>query len=135
MVEEKVAPKMGRPRKELNPDSFEVLCRIHCTEQEIADVFQMSTDTLETRIAEIYEQSFSEVYDRFKSEGKMSLRRIQWKMAESNVSMAIWLGKQLLGQRDEAMIDQSQHTHIVLVRSDGEKVKCTEDRRLYPIAG
>jgi hypothetical protein len=32
--------------------------------------------------------------------GKARLRRTQFKLAETNVAMAIWLGKQLLGQRD-----------------------------------
>lgn len=32
--------------------------------------------------------------------GKISLRRSQWRLAEKNASMAIWLGKQYLGQRD-----------------------------------
>ena len=30
----------------------------------------------------------------------MALRRSQWKMAERNATMAIWLGKQYLGQKD-----------------------------------
>ena len=30
----------------------------------------------------------------------MSLRRIQWKLAEKSPAMAIFLGKNLLGQRD-----------------------------------
>lgn len=30
----------------------------------------------------------------------MSLRRLQFKHAEKSASMAIWLGKQYLGQRD-----------------------------------
>jgi hypothetical protein len=33
---------------------------------------------------------------------KASLRRIQWKLAEAgNATMCVWLGKQLLGQRDK----------------------------------
>ena len=32
--------------------------------------------------------------------GKISLRRSQWRLAEKNVTMAIFLGKQYLGQRE-----------------------------------
>lgn len=32
--------------------------------------------------------------------GKMSLRRYQFELAKKNASMAIWLGKQYLGQSD-----------------------------------
>lgn len=28
------------------------------------------------------------------------MRRYQWKLAEKNTAMAIWLGKQMLGQKD-----------------------------------
>jgi hypothetical protein len=35
-------------------------------------------------------------------EGRMSLRRLQWKKAqEGNTTMLIWLGKQYLGQSDK----------------------------------
>lgn len=30
----------------------------------------------------------------------IALRRAQWRLAERNAAMAIWLGKQYLGQRD-----------------------------------
>ena len=37
----------------------------------------------------------------------MSLRRIQWKHAEKSVPMAIWLGKQYLGQRDNIEVNNN----------------------------
>lgn len=43
---------------------------------------------------------FSDVFNLKRSAGKVSLRRSQFKMAETNPTMAIWLGKQYLGQRD-----------------------------------
>jgi len=37
--------------------------------------------------------------------GRMSIRRQQFKLlADGNVTMAIWLGKQYLGQRDQASL-------------------------------
>ena len=50
-------------------------------------------------------QVFSDVYKRFSSDGKKSLRRYQFELAEKNPTMAIWLGKNLLGQKDEVAID------------------------------
>ena len=38
----------------------------------------------------------------------MSLRRIQYKLAEKNTAMAIFLGKQYLGQRDNVEVQSSQ---------------------------
>lgn len=52
-----------------------------------------SKDTLERRFAAVIEKARSQM--------KMSLRRTQIKLAENgNVAMAIWLGKQYLGQRE-----------------------------------
>lgn len=51
--------------------------------------------------------------------GKISLRRWQFKMAEHSVPMAIWLGKQYLGQRDSQ--------EIVLDRSNDETIKRMEE--------
>jgi hypothetical protein len=39
--------------------------------------------------------------------GKMRLRQIQWKIAENgNCTMAIWLGKNMLGQSDGGSISE-----------------------------
>ena len=92
--------KTGRPRKEINYDELKKLCGILCTEQEIADWFEVSIDTLNTRIKEQYHITFSEYYKKNSAYGKISLRRNQFKLSEKSAGMAIWLGKQYLGQRD-----------------------------------
>ena len=98
---------MARPRKELDQDQFEKLCQLQCTEEEIANWFDMCRDTLITRISELYGESFSTVFKKHSDEGRMSLRRYQWKMAEKNVAMAIFLGKQYLGQKDTPMYNNT----------------------------
>ena len=45
--------------------------------------------------------TFTEIWSQKSSLGKISLRRIQFKQAETNPSMAIWLGKQILGQTEK----------------------------------
>jgi hypothetical protein len=90
---------MARPFKE--PDvSEEVLHRlaaICCTMNEISAVSGLSVDTLERNYADII-KSGREI-------GKATLRREQYRLAMlGNPTMLIWLGKQLLGQRDKAEI-------------------------------
>lgn len=86
---------MGRPPLEIDADLVEKLASIHCTMKEIAAVAGCSVDTLERRFAEVIKNG--------QEKGKTSLRRYQWKAAEKgNVSMLIWLGKQILGQRDKS---------------------------------
>ena len=92
--------KMGRPKIEINKDQFEKLCGIMCTLDEIAGVFNCSHDTIERWCKETYDTTFADISKRFQGTGKSSLRRMQFKLAERNASMAIWLGKQYLGQRD-----------------------------------
>ena len=45
--------------------------------------------------------NFSEVFKEKRGLGKISLRRSQWRLAEKSATMAIWLGKQYLGQKDQ----------------------------------
>lgn len=81
--------------------SVEYMCLIHCTGEEIAGVMGVDYDTLNRLIKDKYNMGFSDYYKSKASQGKMSLRRLQWKSAESgNTSMLIFLGKQWLGQKD-----------------------------------
>lgn len=97
---------MARPQKEIDIEQFEKLCALQCTEEEIANWFKCSVDTIERWCKRTYADedgnplSFAEAYKNHSVDGKISLRRFQFKMAEKNPSMAIWLGKQWLGQRD-----------------------------------
>ena len=92
--------KVGRPTKEISQQTFENLCHIQCTASEICAVLEVSEDTLGRWCIKTYGVNFAEAKKRFADHGKMSLRRMQFHIAEKNASMAIFLGKQLLGQRD-----------------------------------
>jgi hypothetical protein len=84
---------MARPKKPIDPKLVERLARLNCTMLEIASVAQCSVDTLERR--------FADAIQRGREHGKASLRRAQWKAAKGgNAALLIWLGKQLLGQKD-----------------------------------
>lgn len=95
----------GRPRKEIDQKQFENLCGLQCTEEEICGWFGVTDKTLNSWCKRTYSESFSEVFRQKRSTGKISLRRSQWKLAEKNANMAIWLGKQYLGQRDQVEIE------------------------------
>lgn len=91
---------MGRPRKEISQQIFENLCKIQCTQEEICAVLEISDETLCKWCKETYGSTFLDAKKRFAEHGKMSIRRMQFRIGEKNASMAIWLGKQYLGQRD-----------------------------------
>lgn len=93
---------MGRPPKEINWEEFEKLCAFQCTVIEIASWFAVSEDTLQSAIKKHYGQTFSGVFKEKRTAGLISLRRKQFEVALSgNVTMLIWLGKQLLDQTDK----------------------------------
>lgn len=112
---------MGRPRKEINVKEFEKLCGLHCTKDEIAAFFDMSEETLDERIKEIYGETFSVVFRKKKGQGKISLRRKQWLMADKSAAMAIFLGKNLLGQSDKQEVEMHQQVTKVFDTSKMSK--------------
>lgn len=91
---------MARPQKELDTEQFEKLCALQCTEEEICGWFSITDKTLDAWCKRTYGRSYSEVYAEKRGLGKISLRRMQWHLAEKNASMAIFLGKNYLGQKD-----------------------------------
>jgi len=91
---------MARPRKEINLEHFQKLCEFQCTLQEIAGFFEVSEDTIERWCKRELKMSFADAFKKYGAMGKISLRRAQFKLAEKNASMAIFLGKNYLGQTD-----------------------------------
>ncbi|MAE83557.1 MAG: hypothetical protein CMB80_12515 [Flammeovirgaceae bacterium] len=90
----------GRPKKKIDWKQFDELCEIQCTAQEIARVLDMSVRTLQRAVKQEFGETFVMHYKKRSAGGLTSLRRIQFSMAHENVAMAIWLGKQYLGQKD-----------------------------------
>jgi hypothetical protein len=86
---------------------LEKLCALQCTDEEIASWFGVSTRTIERRRKE---RKFAAVMERGKAKGRISVRRMQMKLLEQgNATMAVWLGKQLLAQKDQV---EKQHTGV-----------------------
>ncbi len=89
--------KPGPPKADIDLAVVEQLASIGCTLDEIAAVVGLSKRTLIRREKDAH---FLEAIERGRAKGRASLRREQWKAAQSgNITALIWLGKQLLGQR------------------------------------
>ena len=97
----------GRPKKQINYDMVEKLANIQCTQEEIANFLELSVRTLQR------DEEFCRIYKKGQDNGKMSLRRIQYKLAEKNPTMAIWLGKQYLRQRDNIEVEHDMQNGIL----------------------
>lgn len=97
---------MARPQKEIDEKDFAKLCGLQCTLSEIAGFFECSQDTIERWCERTYGERFADIYKKLSGTGKISLRRAQFRLAEKNANMAIWLGKQYLGQKDHIEEDR-----------------------------
>lgn len=104
----------GRPKKEIDQKIFENLCALQCTEVEICSCFDVSDKTLNGWCKRTYGKNFSEVFRQKREKGKISLRRTQFKLAEKSATMALWLGKQYLNQRDNVDVTVSDAKGIAL---------------------
>lgn len=104
---------MARPLKQIDQKQFESLCGLQCTLEEMCGFFNVTDKTLDSWCKRTYNASFSEVFKQKRGNGKISLRRAQWRLAEKNATMAIWLGKQYLGQKDEIKVEASVPVRIL----------------------
>lgn len=105
MNEEK--KKLGRPKKKIDYEMVERMAHIFCTQDEIAVLLDVDVKTLQR------DPLFGIAYTKGRQGGKMSLRRMQYKLAEKNTAMAVWLGKQYLGQRDLVNDENAPRISIV----------------------
>lgn len=88
---------MARPRKQVDKDKLFILASLGLTTSEIAAVLEVSSDTLE--------RNFAEEMSEGKEKCKASIRRKQFELAMAgNPTMLIWLGKQLLGQKEKSEV-------------------------------
>lgn len=97
-----------RPRHEIDLAAIERLASIQCTDEEIAAVLGVSTDTIGRR--KLDDPEFAKALFDGRSKGRATLRRLQWQRANAGSdTMMIWLGKQTLGQRDRFEADVNHH--------------------------
>jgi hypothetical protein len=102
----KQVKNVGRPKIILNLEELERLSRLNCTMPEISAYFDIPLRTLEDKFAN--EVDVRKAIEKGRATGKLSLRRRQIQIMEetNNPTMAIWLGKQMLGQTDKQEIIQ-----------------------------
>jgi hypothetical protein len=113
--------KGGRPKKQIDQKEFEKLCFLQCTKQEFCSWFDTTDKTLERWCKETYGMGFSEIFRIKRENGIISLRRTQFQLAEKSPAMAIFLGKNLLGQTDkmeQTVNDVSEHKGITINFAD-----------------
>lgn len=91
--------KPGTKPVRIDPDQLRVLAGMQCTYEEIAAVFGIRKRRFIDRLNA--EPELKIMVEEGWANGRASVRREQFKLlAAGNATMAVWLGKQYLGQRD-----------------------------------
>ena len=90
---------MARPKKyDIDTKEVEKLAGYGCTNKEISDFFGCSADLIE--------KSYSEFLRKGRAGLKKRLRKAQIDTALSgNATMLVWLGKQMLDQKDKQEVE------------------------------
>jgi len=129
-AETRVSPR-GRKSRDFDKNIFEGLCNIWCTITEIESIFSAERRTIELWCQREYGQCLADVYNRYSDGGKASLRRNQLMLSKRSAAMAIWLGKQKLGQKEVQVddIDRLTLDKIIGLMNKG-LVKQTEDENV-----
>jgi hypothetical protein len=100
-----VRPGAGRKPKIIELGELEKLCAMHCSDEDLAGWFHVSPRTIQNRKKQA---KFAEAMAAGRARGCIAVRREQVKILErGNAAMAIWLGRQWLGQKDVTPIEVS----------------------------
>jgi hypothetical protein len=87
---------------------------VGCSMPEIATICSIGLMTLYDRLK--VDAELAAALERGRNEGKSTLRRMQWKLAEEgNPTMLIWLGKQMLGQKDKQEVNGAINSDIRVI--------------------
>ena len=98
---------MPRPEAKIDLGELEKLCTMQCTDEEVAAFFGVSTRTIERRRQN---KQFSEIMDRARAKGRVSVRRNLFRLSNAgNIAATIFLSKNLLGYRD---VVNTEHTGL-----------------------
>jgi methylphosphotriester-DNA--protein-cysteine methyltransferase len=104
----------GRPTKNFDTKAFQDLVGLGCSQEEICWFFRDETgkpaniDTLTRWCKRTFGMTFQEYFSQNGCMAlKIKLRRNQFKLSEKSAAMAIFLGKNYLGQTDKTEIEDT----------------------------
>jgi hypothetical protein len=127
---------MARPPTESNKidrAELEKLMKLHPSEQEAADWFDVTTKTLQRFIKKHYQSSFVQLREKSFARTRIAIKRAQIEKAlKGDNTMLIWTGKQYLGQSDKQSTEISGPNGKPLEHKDVSEMP--REQRLAEIA-
>ena len=99
MEKQGLVVRRGDNNRVIPPDEVYKLACLYCSYQEIADWFNIPRETLKYNFRDLIQKGYNST--------KQGLRRAQIDVAmKGNVTMLIWLGKQMLNQSENPIDSQ-----------------------------
>lgn len=110
-------------KKAIDWELVKKLSQIQCTQDEICAFLETCRQTLNVASHEMFGCPPGEKIAQWREGGKCSLRRKQWTLADTSAAIAIFLGKQYLGQDDNYNLNHNGSMVQVVHYGDGEPAK------------
>lgn len=110
--------KKGRKTLEIDWDKVDKMLRAQCSGASIASAIGVHFDTLKNRVRSVHKMEWADYAAAKKADGRENLRYKQYEYAMmGDKTLLIWLGKQLLGQRDKDPEDESSNKTQVIIQT------------------
>jgi hypothetical protein len=90
----------------MNQKQFETMCTLQCPIEEICEYFTCTVDDLDLWCLASYGLNLTKMHLKGKSKGRIQIRSIQRNLARRNATLAVWLGRQYLGQTNIAELEK-----------------------------
>jgi hypothetical protein len=107
------AGRAGANKKKIDLARLRELGAAQCTEAEAAAALRISLDTLTRKMTGRTDARIA--FEEGRGAGLAGLRRAQLKLAETNASVAIFLGRVYLGQNERRGGDSSESNEVATV--------------------
>lgn len=120
---------MGRQRhKKVRVSEIRRLSELQVTEREAAAFFDMRLATFKELLR--IDVAARDAWEQGREKGKVALRRKQMRLADTSAPMAIFLGKQYLGQQDVIVTEHSGRDGGPITTMDLGKLNADERKDL-----
>jgi hypothetical protein len=104
----------GAPRKPIDLDIVRRAASIGCTNGEIGALLNMCERTFYYHLEQ--DEGLQSIVDQARETGRATLRRVQWQRAMAgDGTMLVWLGKNMLGQRDRHELSGADGAPLMIV--------------------
>jgi len=108
--------KAGRPAIQPNLEQIRTLCRFNPSDEELSAAIGVNPSTM---VIWKKKPEVLEAMQAGKAQGRMSLRGKQFdKAMKGSDTMLIWLGKQLLDQKEKSLLGEDPDSPFVTIIND-----------------